>query len=254
MKRVIGLVMVVGMSSMVMAGTAPTQTPPPGPGSDWTQEDWSSTPPMQNGTMPFGGSSRGFRSMSGRGEFQQRMQDMQRQFQQMQAQAQASREANIRQTLGANDSQWTQIKPRLDRIDRLKAEVNASLAPGGSFNGGSNFVSTTTPDGSASAGGWVGGGFTMSGSGSPNGTRFQSWSSTPSGSSVEATKTGSLCQQLNNLLQAANVPPAQVSQTVAALRKAREQAQQELNRERKALRSLVNFRQEATLIVMGYLD
>jgi hypothetical protein len=254
MKRVICLLMVIGISTVVGAATGPTQTPPPGPGSDWTQENWNGAPPTQNGGMQFGGPMRGSQSMPGLAEFQQRMQDMQRQFQQMQAQAQANKEASIRQTLGANDGQWAQIKPRLDRIDRFKTEVNASIDPSGSLNGSSNFVSTTTPEGGSAAGGWVGGGFTMSGQGGPNGTRFQNWSSVPSGGSGEATRAGNLCRELNNLLQAANVPPGQVSQKIAALRQAREQARRELVRERKELRSLLNFRQEATLIVMGYLD
>jgi hypothetical protein len=249
MKRVVGLLMMAGISTLVIGAAAPTQAPlPPGPGSDWTQENATNAPPMQNGGMSFGGPMRGPQSMPGLADFQQRMQDMQRQFQQMQSQAQASRDAGIRQSLGASDAQWTQIKPRLDRIDRLKAEVNASLDPGGSLNNGPGFTSVTTPNG-----GWVGGGFGFSTQMGPNGARSQSWSSAPGGS-AEPTKTGSLCQELNNLLQMGNVPPAQVSQKIADLRQARERAQRELIRERKELRSLLNFRQEAVLIVMGYLD
>jgi hypothetical protein len=250
MKRIVGLLMAVGISTLVFAAAAPTPTPPPpGPGSDWTQDSATNVPPMQNGGMSFGGPMRTPQSMPGIVDFQQRMQDMQRQMQQMQAQAQASRDAGIRQSLGVNDAQWTQIKPRLDRIDRLKAEVNASLDPGGSLNNGPGFTSVTTPNG-----GWAGGGFGFSTQMGPNGTRSQSWSSAPSGGSAEPTKTGSLCQELNSLLQMGNVPAGQVSQKIADLRLAKERAQRELARERKELRSLLNFRQEAALIVMGYLD
>jgi hypothetical protein len=185
--------------------------------------------------------------MPGQAEFQQRMQDVQRRTQQMEAQAQANRENSIRQALGVNDTQWAQIKPRLDHIDRLKAEANASSDPG-SLGMGPGFVGGTTTGGA-----WVGG-FGFSAQAGPNGMRRQSWSSTPSGGSGEPTKAGSLCQELNRLLQTPNVPAGQVSQKIAALRQAREQAQRELARERKELRPLLTFRQDATLIVMGYLD
>jgi hypothetical protein len=254
MKRVICLLMAVGISTPVIAAASAQTPPPPGPSSDWAQGDLNGAPPMRNGRMQFGGPMRDPQSMPGFAEAQQRMQDMQSRFQQMQAQAQANKETGIRWMLDVNDARWMQIKPRLDRIDRLKAEVNASLDLGGSFSGSSNFATTTTPEGGATSGGWAGGGFTMSAQGGPNGTRVQSWSSAPSGGSGDATKTGSLCRELSNLLQAANVPPAQVSQKIAALRQSREQAQRELTRERKELRALVNFRQEAALIAMGYLD
>ncbi len=248
MKRLVSLMTTVGISMVAAAGTAPPQTPP-GPGRDWTQEEWNNAPSMPNGGgIQFGGSTRGPRSMP---DIRQRMQDTQRRMQQMQAQAEADREANMRQTLDVNEAQWARLKPRLDRIERLKAEVNGSMNSGGSFNAGPGFVG-----GATSGGGWGGGssGFSSMSLSGPGGTRTQTWSSTsPNGANVP-TKTGSLCQELSNLLQTPNVPAGQVSQKIADLRRAREQAQRDLARERKELRSLLNFRQEAALIALAYLD
>jgi hypothetical protein len=253
MKRVLCLLVVTAIGSAAVAATAPSQTSPPGPGSEWTQQDWNTLPPMTGPQGGVFGPQRGGPPV----EMQQRMQDMQRRMQQMEAQAQAARENNIRQALAADDAQWAQIKPRLDRIERLKTEVNASVDPGGGFNSSSGFTSSTTPGGRSSGGGSFGGSFGVSSQSGPNGTRTQNWSSgVPAGrsSTGEPTTAERICQDLHNLLQNPSVPAAQVSQKVAAFRQARQQAERQLAQERKDLRALLNFRQEAALIVMGYLD
>jgi hypothetical protein len=188
-------------------------------------------------------------------DVQQHMREMQNRFQDMQRRAEESRISAIRQSLGVNDAQWARIKPRLDRIERLKAETNASIAPG-SMNGGLNVV---TGNG-GSGGGWSGGFATSGGSSGPG----QNWSRSatfgPGDSRTGRSGTGAptqaetLCQELHNLLQNPSTPPAQIAQKVTALRQAKQQAQRDLERERTALRGLVNPQQEAALIVMGYLD
>ena len=156
--------------------------------------------------MRFGGGMGGSGPMFGPDDFQQRMQqmqsrffDMQSQFQDMQRVVEESKNNAIRQSLGVTDQQWTRIKPRLDRIERLKTEVNAAIEPGSS-GGGSSFVS-----GDGSFGGGWSGGFTTFGSGGPG----QNWSRTetfgPGGSrttrsgTAEPSPSQNLCEELYNL-------------------------------------------------------
>lgn len=204
--------------------------------------------------MRFGGGMGGLGPMFGPEDFQQRMQQMQGRFQDMQRLVEESKNDAIRQNLGVSDQQWARIKPRIDLIERLKAETNASIEPG-SFGGGSSVVG----GGGNFGGGWSGG-FTTFGSSGPG----QSWSRTetfgPGGSRSTRNSTGEpsqaeiLCEELYGLIQAPAAPPAQVAQKVAALRQAKQRAANQLQRERAQLRALVNPRQEAALIAMGYLD
>ena len=63
-----------------------------------------------------------------------------------------------------------------------------------------------------------------------------------------------LCEQLLRDLQTPGTPPADIAQRVAALRKIRAQAREQLAQARKDLRSLIIPAQEPALVAMGYLD
>ncbi|RPJ32908.1 MAG: hypothetical protein EHM35_11050 [Planctomycetaceae bacterium] len=63
-----------------------------------------------------------------------------------------------------------------------------------------------------------------------------------------------LCEQLLRDLETPGTPPADIVQRVAALRKIRAQAQEQLAQARKDLRSLITPAQEPALVAMGYLD
>jgi hypothetical protein len=234
---------------------------PPGPDDEWQQEEWTTAPPRRRRPRGFSGGAGMQGSTFGPAEFQQQMErmqsrffDMQGQFADVQRLAEESKTTAIRQNLGVSDQQWTRIKPRLDRIEKLKAGAKASIEPG-SYNGGSTFV-----DGGGNFGGTWSGGFTSFGSAGPG----RSWSRTetfgPGGSrstqggTGELTPAENLCHELNDLLQNPGAAPAQIAQKVAALRRAKQRAQTQLQRERAQLRSQVNPRQEAALIVMGYLE
>jgi hypothetical protein len=216
-------------------------------------------------TQPVGGQSFGMSSQPGwtdpnmtpqqqmaqhQLEFQQRMAEMQRQ-------AEESRNNTIRQTLNATDEQWPRIKPKLDLIDRLKAEANVSVELGSS-GGTSTFQSSgSTGFGSGSMGGWMsGGGGMMDSSGRP-----QTWSQHKTlGSPSTSRNSGNpsdgeaLCEQLLRDLQSPGTPPSDIAQRVAALRRIRTRAQEQLAQVRKDLRSVIAPTQEPALIAMGYLD
>ena len=148
------------------------------------------------------------------------MQEMQQEIERMRQQTEENRNRSIRQALGASDDQWQQVQPKLHRIERLKAEADVAAIPGpaGTFQGAM-----------FGGGGFAGGGM---GSGSmeftePNGATVSqasgwggSWSMGPK-SVLEMTEGEALCQELQQLLQEENAPPAQIAEKVAALRKVR---------------------------------
>jgi hypothetical protein len=191
-----------------------------------------------------------------RRDFQQRIAEMQQRAAEMQRLAEESRNNAIRQTLNATDEQWQRIEPRLDQIDRLKAEATVSASPGSSGGtGGMTSFQRSTADGTVAGfgGGWGFGGATVAG---PAG-RPQTWtfgSHSPGQSAGEPTDGQTLCEQLLQDIQNAGTPPADVAQRIAELRRIRAQAQQNLARARTDLRALIAPAQEPALILMGYLE
>jgi len=186
-------------------------------------------------------------------EFQQRMAEMQRQAAQMQRQAEESRYNSIRQMLSATDEQWPRIKTKLDLIERLKSEATVAVDLGSSGTTG-GFQGGGTGFGGGFMTGWASGGGSMGSSGQP-----QTWSKTwgtPSTRTPSANPTDgeALCEQLLRDLQTPGTPQADIVQRVAALRRIRTQAREQLARARQDLRSLITPAQEPALVAMGYLD
>ncbi len=206
-----------------------------------------------------GGGGTGGEAQERHADFQRRMAEQQRDFQQkmeeMQRQAEESRNQNIRDMLRATDEQWQQLKPKLDRIERLKAEADVALEPGSSGST-SGFQGRGMASGGGSMGGGWAGGFGSGGMG-PGQTQFRTWSwGTPTGgkSPMEMTAGEVLCQELAHLLQGVSVSTAEVAQKVEALRKTRTKAREDLAAARKELRASISQQQEAPLVLMGYLD
>jgi TolA-binding protein len=193
-------------------------------------------------------------------DFQRRMAEHQRDFQQrmdeMQRRAQESRSQNIRDLLRATDEQWQQLKPKLDRIERLKGEANVALEPG-SVGSTSGFQGRGRAfgGGSMSGGGWAGG-FGSGGMG-PGQSQFRTWSwGSPSGSKspMEMTPGEVLCDELQRLLTSPSASAAEITQKIQALRRIRTKAGEDLAAARKELRASISQSQEAPLVLMGYFD
>jgi len=188
-----------------------------------------------------------------RDRHEMRMQEMQQEMEEMQRMAEESRNQAIQQSLRASDEQWRRIKPKLDRIEKLKAEAEVSIAPGSANNGnlqGQGFMFGGTSGGGAALGSGMGG---MGGGGSPGNSWSKTWTMGPK-NVMEMTPGESLCQELNQLLQGESVPPTQIAAKVAALRQTRAKAREDLARARQELRTMIHPNQEPALIVMGYLD
>lgn len=190
---------------------------------------------------------------------QQRMREMQMRMEEMQRRAEESRNQAIQRALGAGDTQWRQIKPKLDRIERLKAEADVALDPGSSAGpGGFQGSGMTFGGGFVGGGGGWASGFESAGPASPE-QPGQSWHKTwtwgsPQKSPMDMTEGELLCADLDRLLQYPSASPEEVAQKVDALRRVRARARQDLVRARQELRALIMPRQEAPLILMGYLD
>jgi hypothetical protein len=190
--------------------------------------------------------------------FQQQMAQMQRQMEEMQRQAEEARNNRIRQMLNATDEQWPRIKQKLDLIDRLKSEANVAidLDAASGMSGGGTFQSTGTGFVGGFGGGWTSGGGTMGSSGQPQTwSQFKTWG-TPSGRQRSATPSDGevLCDQLLRDLQTPGTPSSEIGPRIAALRKIRTQARDQLARARQDLRALIAPAQEPALIALGYLD
>lgn len=211
------------------------------------------------GAIPPGQQSEFVREMAER--HQRRVLEMQLQMEEMQRQAEESRNQAIQRALGAGDTQWRQIKPKLDRIERLKAEADVALEPGssggaGGFQGGGMAFGGEFVGG---GGGWASG-FESTGPTSPeqpgqSRSQYKTWTwGSPQKSPTDMSEGEILCADLDRLLQYPSASPEEVAQKVDALRRVRARARQDLARARQELRGLILLRQEAPLILMGYLE
>jgi len=201
------------------------------------------------------------------------MQEMQRDMEEMQRQAEENKNRALQQAVGASDEQWRRLKPRLERILQLKAESEVSLRPDSGDGGNFQSVRFGNPSGGGMGGGFMSfggsGGFggppgnfapvdildsnAPAGRSTPGSSSMGSWT-TNSRSVTDMSEGEVLCQELHQLLQGQNVPPAAISQKVASLRRVRAQARDNLAKARQELRTMIAPNQEPALIMMGYLD
>ncbi len=259
MKRMVCISVVAAMVVGMMAISGVSQTQPPRTQDEWQQGQSNNANTGQGG----GGSIGSAGAMSPPPEFvrmheemQQRMAQKRQQFEQMQKQAEEQRNRAMQQLVGADDAQWRQIKPILEKIEHLKGQINASIDLGPS-SGNSNFSFTrgqgSGAQWSGSFSGFAGGGGFGSSSTPGQGRTWQrSWNN--GASQGQRGEVDTVCQELLTMLQAPNTPTPQISQKVMALRQAKERARTQLMQQQNQLRKQINPQQEPALIVMGYLD
>ncbi len=144
----------------------------------------------------------------------------------------------LRTQLRATDQQWTTLGPRLEKVMELNRQVSGR---GGMFGG-------ARP-------GAMGGGF--GGPGGRQGPRAaQPGAAAPSqtGAAPEMTDVDKATQELQQLLRG-NTPNAEEIKTkLTALRQAKTRAKQDLAKAQTELKQGLSINQEATLVLMGYLD
>lgn len=132
-------------------------------------------------------------------------------------------EDQLRERLGATEEEWKVLQPRMDKVQQLMRQSR------GGFRG------------------MIGRG----GRGRRGGDDRQPAADTPERESSDVEKK---TEALQSLLDDETSSAPSIKAALAALRKARQKAQDELAVARKELRKVVTLRQEGQLVLMGMLD
>jgi hypothetical protein len=193
------------------------------------------------------------------------------------------REEATKQALVVTEQQWEIIKPRLEKVKTLLEQASVkigvfsysaggSAGSGGSDSGGSSGGGSAFGYGSGSGGSGSGGrsyrGTSTRLQPSENGvsntkeSEPQSWEQhgwrwgRPSSrkKSSELTEGEKIAEELLGLLEDDNSESEKIKQKMDALRKIRQDANMQLVKARQELREVVTPRQEAKLVLMGWLD
>ena len=155
----------------------------------------------------------------------------------------------MQQALGADEKQWRVIEPKLKKVKSCREQAFIGTKP--PFQ--SNFSTFSMGPGGAQGFGGFSGGFQFQAGGSASGMTTGGFS--PVGDPDRPLTDGErLIEELQWLLQDPEPDPAEVRQKLDALRKARAKATQQWVRAQQELRKLLNLRQEATLVMMGFLN
>ena len=155
----------------------------------------------------------------------------------------------MQQALGADDKQWKVIEPRLKKVKHHREQAFIGAKP--PFQ--SNFSSFSTGPGGVQGFGGFSGGFQFQAGGNvqgttvPNSTGRQDFDGPVSDGEI-------FCEELQRLLYDPQTTPEQIGQKLDALRKAREKARNQWIRAQQQLREVLDFRQQARLVLMGLLD
>ncbi len=156
----------------------------------------------------------------------------------------------MQQALGADEKQWKVIEPRLKKVKHYREQAFIGTKP--PFQ--SNFSSFGTgPGGAQGFGGGFAGSFQFQAGGSAQGGNVHS---SPSRQDFDGPISDGeiLCEEIQRLLYDPQTMPEQVSQKLDALRVAREKARKQWIRAQQQLREVLDFRQQARLVLMGLLD
>ncbi len=143
---------------------------------------------------------------------------------------------SMRQALQATKQQWKVIKPRLDRVKYLSKQARVSITP----------QSYKRSRGSG---------------GSPNNQQSvarveEGWKWTKvweKKASAELTEGERICEELLELLEDKGSKQEEIEQKIEVLREERKKAGIQLAKAQQELRQHLNLRQEATLVLLGWL-
>jgi hypothetical protein len=138
--------------------------------------------------------------------------------------------------LGATEEQWKVIKPRLEKVRQLRDLERSTVN-----------LSMTSSSGS--------GGRTASGRGA-NAPTWQ-WNASWKGKAPsELTEAQKIANELMALVDRRSAAPQEFTRKIAALRKSRSrqvELERHLSEARQELRAVLTTRQEAALVLMGWL-
>ena len=144
---------------------------------------------------------------------------------------------SMKQALQATERQWKVIKPRLDKVEYLSKQARVSMTPGyyrRSRNSGGS-PNNKQPANKVEEG-WK---------------WSKAWEKKdPS----ELTEGERICEELKELLEDNGSKREEIEQKVEALREVRKETGKQLASAQQELREVLTFRQEATLVLMRYLN
>lgn len=144
---------------------------------------------------------------------------------------------SMKEALRATEQQWKVIKPRLDKVKYLSKQAKVSMTPdydrqsrnsGGSPN--NKQPANKVEEGWKWSKAWE--------KKAPN----------------ELTEGERICEELLELLEDKDSNQKEIVQKVEALREIRKEAGKQLAQAQQELRKVLTFRQEATLVLMRYLN
>ena len=155
----------------------------------------------------------------------------------------------MQRTLGVNEKQWKIVEPRLKKVKYYREQ--AFIGTKQPFQ--TNFSSFNTGPRGPGFGGGFAGGFQLQGGFGGSGGTFQS---VPGRQDSEGPMSDGevLCEEIQRMLDDPQTTPEQVSQRLDELRVAREKAKRQWIAAQQQLREVLDFRQQARLVLMGLLD
>jgi len=182
--------------------------------------------------------------------FQQLAEEQRKAMQEQRKAAEQQEAIAMRQALGAGDEQWRVIEPRLKKVKRYRELAFIGTKP--PFQSSFTSFSTGPGGGQGFSSGFSGGFQFQAGGFGPGGT-FQS---TPARQDFDGPISDGeiLCEDIQRLLNDPQATPEQVGQKLDALRTARDKARRQWVGAQQQLREVLDFRQQARLVLMGLLD
>jgi hypothetical protein len=186
--------------------------------------------------------------------FRRKTEEQYRKIEEFRKMAEQQEAQAIKQSLGADEQQWKIIEPKLKKVRTYRDQAAVSI--GLPFQSSGFTSSFSSPSGQGGGGGQAfggfGGGFQFQTGG---GQGMTTHSSSPWENLDRPMTDGErICEELQRLLQNPGAGPDQISLKLEALRKAREKAKKQLVKAQQELRKVLNFRQQARLVLMGLLD
>ena len=147
----------------------------------------------------------------------------------------------MQQALGVDERQWKIIEPKLKKVQACRDEAFVGTKP--PFQ--SSFTSSTGPGGFA-------GGFQFQFGSSVQGNSFQSLSLADP--DHQMTDGEAILQELQSLVQDPQAGPDDIARSLNVLRQARARGRQKWALAQQELRQVLDFRQQAMLTMMGWLE
>ncbi len=178
-----------------------------------------------------------------------------------------TKEKSVKGAVGANDQQWKLIKPKLEKVKKLRRQACMVINTAGGGSGGSqrsNIPQRTGATGPRPQGGGAGGGAFIKGESigggsnrtSKNGASiFMQWKWAKGWDEKdEQREDQKICYELFHLLHDEKASLEEIRQKMDKLRIARQETKKELAEAQQQLRDVLTLDQQTRLVALGWLD